>query len=287
MNFYGGSPLNRLSWLRTSQAFLNTIVALPSAKWLLWNAGQPLTSTGSGKPAPIFLSIDDVAPLLGPAPYFGQGQEPGSHIVEHGAGEEHTDADHSPTAAARHLGVRVVFLGLFEKRAEDSTTALPTSELSNPQEALKKLDGTPYCALDVMDLEYTPEQMQAFLDGTTPGREGTQLAWAEPRALMSSLDASLAAIFANARSMTDWNQRNKVCPCALGSDDWNLSILPILVLCWLWNEDLLDVGRMEDCMSVIITMGRQHRKEALPDCVCQNFVQLISMAHISFCILFY
>lgn len=210
MNFYGGSPLNRLSWLRTSQAFLNAIVALPSTKWLLFNAGQPLTSSDGGKPAPIFLSLDDVVPLLGPAPYFGQGQTEGSLIPDKDTSEEHLHAQHSPMKGARHLGAPVVFLGLFEKRAEDSTAALPTSEFTNPEEALKKLEGTPYFSLDVMDLEFTPEQMQAILDGTTPGREGKQLAWAEPRALMSSLDGTMAAIFANARSMTDWNQRNKV-----------------------------------------------------------------------------
>jgi len=37
------------------------------------------------------------------------------------------------------------------------------------------------------------------------------LNWSEPRALMSILDAFTAAIFALARSLVDWNQRNKFC----------------------------------------------------------------------------
>ncbi|KAF8161350.1 NUDIX hydrolase domain-like protein [Crassisporium funariophilum] len=213
VNMYGGSPLNRLSWLRPSQSFLNAVVASPNVRWILFNAGQPLiiaSSDRSTKPGPLYLTTADVKPFLGPEPYFGQGKEPGD-LAKEKDGESHEHVQHSPTEAARHLGVPVVFLGVHEDKADDSTAALPSSEFSDPEEALKKLNGTPYFAIDVSDLEYTPEKLQEILRETTPGREGKTLDWSEPRALMSNLDHFTAGVFASARSLSDWNQRNKFC----------------------------------------------------------------------------
>ncbi|KDR75619.1 hypothetical protein GALMADRAFT_248141 [Galerina marginata CBS 339.88] len=211
INTYGGSPLNRLSWLRPSQAFLNAVVALQTTKWLLFNAGQPLAvfSEAGSKPSPVYLSTADVKGFLGPGPYFGQGKEPGDLVVEK-EGEEHVQ--HSPTEAARHLGPPVVFLGLHEPHSDDSTSALPSSEFKDPEEAIKRLVGTPYFAIDIAHLDYTHDRLQEILEETTPQREGKTLSWSEPRSLMSNLDGITAAIFASARSLTDWNLRNKFCP---------------------------------------------------------------------------
>jgi NAD+ diphosphatase len=179
---------------------------------LLFNAGQPLIVSSndiSTKPSPIYLSTADVQQFLGPSPYFGQGKEPGELVVERD-GESHDHAQHFPTEAARHLGIPVVFLGLHETQAEDSSTVLLTSDFRDPETAIKKLNGIPYFAMDVVDLEYTQGMLEGMLKETTPGREGKSLAWSEPRALMSTLDAFTAAIFALARSILDWNQRNKV-----------------------------------------------------------------------------
>jgi len=226
VNFYGGSPLNRLSWLRPSQAFLNAIAAVPESKWLLFNAGQPLnvlSNDRSTKPSPIYLSTADVQQFLGPTPYFGQGKEPGELVVE-GGGESHDHAQHSATEAARHLGAPIVFLGLHETDAQDNSTALLISDFSDPDTAIKKLNGIPYFAMDVVGLDYTLEMM---LKETAPGREGKIITWSEPRALMSALDAFDAAVFASARSMLDWNQRNQVGVFVLifiGTKDLSLSI---------------------------------------------------------------
>lgn len=207
VNFYGGSPLNRLSWLRPSQSFLNAIAAIPETKWFLFNAGQPLVVSSkdrSTKPSPIYLSTADVRQFLGPTPYFGQGKEPGELVVERD-GEKY-----SPTEAARHLGIPVVFLGLHETQTEDSNAALLISDFSDPETAIKKLNGIPYFAMDVADLDCTQGMLEGMLKETTPGREGEILAWSEPRALMSTVDGFTAAMFASARSILDWNQRNKV-----------------------------------------------------------------------------
>lgn len=205
---YGGSPLNRLSWLRTSHSFLNAVVTVPSTKWLLFKAGEPLVaSSASSKPYLIYLSTDDVKPFLGPEPFFGQGKKAGDLVVEKD-GEEHSH--HSPTEAARHLGLPVVFLGVHEPHTEDSTSALPSSEFKDPQEAIKRLEGAPYFAIDVADLEYSSERLREILDATSAAAEGKSLSWSEPRALMSVMDPVTAGIFASARSLVDWNQRNKV-----------------------------------------------------------------------------
>jgi len=164
----------------------------------------------SSKLSPIYLTTTDAAQFLGPTPYFGQGKEPGELVVDKDGGS-HGHGQHSPTEAARHLGIPVVFLGLHEAHAEDNTNALPISEFSDPERGIKKLSGIPYFSIDVVDLDYTLETLEGLLKETTRGREGKILNWSEPRALMSSFDAFTAAIFASAKSLVDWNQRNKVC----------------------------------------------------------------------------
>ena len=64
--------------------------------------------------------------------------------------------------------------------------------------------------MDIADIGYTPERLQEILKKTAPGQLGEVLDWSEPRASMLNLDIVTAAIFASARSMVDWNRRNKV-----------------------------------------------------------------------------
>ncbi len=151
---------------------------------------------GNGEFAPAYLSTSDVRLILGPQPYFGQGKKIGDLLPD-------TDTEHSPTQSVRHRGLRIVFVGLQEP-------ANLTSEFTNPEDALKRLEGTPYFSADISSLEYTPEGLQEFLDNTTLGREGKVLTWTNPRALISTLDAFTAGVFASAKSLVDWNLRNKV-----------------------------------------------------------------------------
>ncbi|KAF9047480.1 NAD+ diphosphatase [Panaeolus papilionaceus] len=211
INMFGGSPLNRLSWLRPSQQFLNAIIEAPNAKWVVFNAGQPLLFSGASKPTPALLSTADIKSVLGDTPYFGQGEKEGELLAEKD-GEDNTHPQHSPTESARHRGIPITFLGLHEPSTEDSSLALPSSEFSDPKSAIEKLKGTPYFTVDLADLDYSEEQLNDFLKTTSFSKEGKPLAWSEPRALMTNLDLFTAAIFAEARSMADWNLRNKYCP---------------------------------------------------------------------------
>ncbi|KAH9948628.1 NUDIX hydrolase domain-like protein [Amylocystis lapponica] len=225
VNFMGGSPLNRLSWLRTSQPFLNAIVSSATTRWIVFRAGQPLLVSESGehKKQLARLSTADVRPLLGTEPFFAQGQLEG----------EHAASDVVQLQAARLHGPPIVFLGLHEPQT-DSANALPSSDFSGKDDAtaaVANIEGTPYFALDVT--EVPQEKLDEVLQGSEAGKRGAGLLFMESRMAMDSLDAFYAGVFAQARSMVDWQSRNKFCP-SCGSPvyplwaGWKLSCTSLL-----------------------------------------------------------
>lgn len=100
------------------------------------------------------LSTKAVAPLLGAAPVFGQGKEPGqTAVLLNEKGEPNTYVE-----AARLHGPGIVFLGLHEPQGAkaEGSQALPSSEFSaktDPEVAAANISGTPYFSLDVSDAE--------------------------------------------------------------------------------------------------------------------------------------
>lgn len=227
VNFFSGSPLNRLSWLRTSEPFLNSIVTSSKTRWLLLNGGQPLlaTNTSTQKRSLARLTTADVRPLLGLEPYFAQGEKLGS------AAEPGVPA----LEASRFHGPPIVFLGLHETQTS-LANALPSSDFTgkggDAVAVADKIEGTPYFSLDVSDV--SKEDVDHVLKGAEQTKEGAHLAFSDARVAMGSLDDFEAAVYAEARSMLDWQARNKFCP-ACGSPvkplwaGWKLictSILP-------------------------------------------------------------
>ncbi|KAJ7772048.1 NUDIX hydrolase domain-like protein [Mycena maculata] len=198
----GSSPLNRLSWLRSSHSFLNAIAASPKARWLVLNNGQQLVSVpasrSSEKPAIAQLTTSQIAKFLGPEPYFGQGKDEGQLLA--------ADEAIPFTESVRHRGVRIVFLGLLDTL--NALNALPTSDFTDPERAVAKLDGIPYFALDIGELGVDSE---TFLE---VDKDNQILSWGEARPLLMGLqlDKVSLSLFTAARSMVDWNQRNKFCP---------------------------------------------------------------------------
>jgi NAD+ diphosphatase len=248
----GGSPLNRLSWLRSSAPFLNAAVDSPTTRWILFNAGQPLIVTSSKTIAQ--LPTEHVRLLLGASPYFGQGQHEGELVP--------ADSDDHVLEAARHRGAPLVFLGLHEPQEDGGhgSGALPTSEFTDADKAVSNIKGTLYFSLEVSELP------QADVENVVASQEG--LAFTEPRAAAATLDPFAAAVFAEARSMVDWNTRNKVikenhailshthfdwCP----SHMWSYSLH--LVLPSMWIADLLVMGRLEVLLLDATALGGQHR----------------------------
>ncbi|KZT29078.1 hypothetical protein NEOLEDRAFT_697443 [Neolentinus lepideus HHB14362 ss-1] len=214
VNFLGGSPLNRLSWLRQSPTFLNAVAVSPATRWLVFQSGQPLISTlPDGRTRTLAcLSSNDVRSFLGPAPFFGQGRSEGdvapteTHVLE----------------AARLRDSPIVFLGLHEPD-ESKSGALPSADFSAKEEAantaVANIEGTPYFTLDVTDVE--AGKVEQVLSNSEAAQKGEKLEFSEPRSAMGSFDMFQAGLFAEARSMIDWNARNKFCP-ACGSAVYSL-----------------------------------------------------------------
>lgn len=201
MNFFGGSPLNRLSWLRTSEHFLNAIVTSPATRWVLFKSGQVLLASEpeTKKRAIAHLTTADVRPLLGSEPFFAQGKNDGD-AAESGV---------SVLEAARLRGPGIIFLGLHEP--ENASLALPSSDFSAKADAAAvaaKIEGTPYFSLDVSDLE--EKNVSAALEGSELAKNGKALAFTDTRQAMSSMTQFDGGVVAEARAMVDWIARNKV-----------------------------------------------------------------------------
>jgi NAD+ diphosphatase len=194
----GGSPLNRLSWLRTSHTFLNAVISSASTRWILFNAGQPLVTSDatSQKPKLAQLTTKGVRSLIGPEPWFGQESEDNGEVV--------SSSEDPSLQAARLREPRIVFLGTLEENPE---SALPLSEIKDVQAVVANLEGTPFFSLDVAEVEGV--DLGEVLKSMELTKEN-EFYFMEPRAAMGCLDEITVGIFAQARSSVDWNQRNKV-----------------------------------------------------------------------------
>ena len=115
-NYFAGSPLNRLSFLRTDHAFLTAAFAHPSTSFLLLESLKPLTSD----PATLaYVKRTDVVPLTGDDPL----RKPEADLIR----DFNSDEPHP----------LIVFLGIDEGKREPGGFAY------------RDYGGTPYFAVDV------------------------------------------------------------------------------------------------------------------------------------------
>ncbi|KAG9074169.1 NADH pyrophosphatase [Ceratobasidium sp. UAMH 11750] len=200
VHFYGGNTLNRLSWLRPNATFVSTALQSPQTRCIVFKAGEPLVSvqTEGGLKTLAKLPTDDLRPVLGDHPFFGQGQNPG----------EHAPADTKSLESARLRGPNLVFLGVQES---ERSTSLPSTEFRNPTRA-EDIHGTPYFALDATDVP---------LDDLLSRVSAQRLEFAEPRSATAKWSAFDAGLFSLGRTMIDWLGRRKFCP-ACGSRTYPL-----------------------------------------------------------------
>ncbi|KAF9268543.1 hypothetical protein L218DRAFT_917359 [Marasmius fiardii PR-910] len=229
VNVYAGSPLNRLAWLRTSQGFLNSIVSSPRSRWILFNGGRPLVVSGT-QPSLVYLSTPSVLSILGSQPIFGQGQTESTPITE-----EQLNQNGHVLQAARHRGPPVVFLGIHEKEGE---RVLPTKEVgvtlkeggeAAVEKFLKEDEGTPYFALDIADRDVLANEdyarkevvIQEVLNDAAKQLDVKELEWVDPRSAVGSMALFETGVFAEARTIIDWNLRNKFCP-GCGSRNYSM-----------------------------------------------------------------
>ncbi|KAG8875958.1 NADH pyrophosphatase [Tulasnella sp. 332] len=227
INFYDGTPLNRLSWLRESSTFLNAAAETPRSKWLLFKNGDPLVikTPSNAFHSLAYLTFGQVKELLGDdAKPFGQGESQNA-VPETSAG---ADANASPEAkalqGARLRGPIIIFLGVEE---DQGFKALPTTDFKNAND----LTGTPFFGLDVSKVEWSRVDQALKTAAAMP----SEFVFMEPRAASFAFNAFDAAVFSITRSMIDWNGRN------LLSRMWLTSLL---YMGWM-EAVLLDTSTVE------------------------------------------
>ncbi|KAL0639513.1 NADH pyrophosphatase [Maublancomyces gigas] len=173
VNYFAGSPLNRVSFLRASHPFLRA--ALPSARILLLRELAPLSSSANNL---AWVDYPSVSALIG-TPF---------DLEEAKLIENFDSRTETPT---------LVFLGLDEKVSDAFQFARDGVTYT----------GQPYFALDVTPRPQYSSIAEAVAEAATTS-DGTHFRQAR---LDLDLIPSDAAILAHARSLLDWNSRNQFC----------------------------------------------------------------------------
>ena len=166
-----GSPLNRLSFLRTDQTFLSAALRHPSASFLLFHNLKPL---GKDPTKLEYVKYRDVKPLVGEDPYAKT--------------EEQLVSEYNSTITIPQL----LFLGLDERNTQGLTYGIYT--------------GSPFFALDVTPKGTAASQAESLIQNV----ESRGLVFIDGR-IIASLPAQDAAIYAQGRALLDWNARNPFC----------------------------------------------------------------------------
>jgi NAD+ diphosphatase len=178
-NYFAGSPLNRLGFLRADNTFLSRAVKHPSTSFLLCNELQPLvepnTPAGQGKLK--FVKYEDVKPVIGEDPWA------------------HPEADQVKAYNSEKYIPQMIFLGLDEKATNGGLE----------YEGKNLYKGTPYFAVDVTPRENVASSCELLL--AAQKEKGFEIS----KGRMMDLEASHAAIYAAARQLLDWNARNPYC----------------------------------------------------------------------------
>ena len=163
--------MNRVSFLRTDQAFLSAALKHPSTSFLLFNHLSPLAKSPKQLE---YASYADVQPLIGENPY----SKPEDELI----------SEYNSTITTPQL----LFLGLDESQ--------------KPGFVWTNYHGAPYFAIDVTPKGTIIPEAEKLID--TMQSRGLQ--FVEGRMHMS-LPAPQAAIYAQARALLDWNARNPFC----------------------------------------------------------------------------
>ncbi|KZF20350.1 hypothetical protein L228DRAFT_232935 [Xylona heveae TC161] len=172
INYFSSSPLNRVSFLRTDHAFLSAALRHPTSSFLLFNNLAPLAKD----PAQLaYASYTDVRPLIGEDPY----SKPEAELIK----------EFNSTVTIPQL----IFLGIDEKQSEKGLQ-------------WNDYRGAPFFALDVTPKGTIEKACTALIEDM----KSNGLTFIEGR-MHTSLSAGEAAIYAQARSLLDWNARNPFC----------------------------------------------------------------------------
>ncbi|RKF71488.1 putative NADH pyrophosphatase [Golovinomyces cichoracearum] len=171
VNYFAGSPLNRLSFLRSNNAFLSSALTHPSTCFLLFKDLAPLAYNPSKLAC---VTYDEVKVLIGENPF------------------EKTEKDLIKNFNSSITLPLVLFLGINDLEQEGFENGI--------------YKGKPYFAVDVTPRGTLKNQASHVIE--TLRAKG--LDFVKGR-LHMTLGPSEAAIYAQACSLLDWNARNPFC----------------------------------------------------------------------------
>ncbi|KAL1882768.1 hypothetical protein VTK73DRAFT_893 [Phialemonium thermophilum] len=181
-NYFSGSPLNRLSFLRSNHEFLQAAFSHPSAAFLVMNKLNPLVTADSQNLA--FVSSTDVVPFTGPVPFL----KPEKEMVENFNSDETQPL--------------ILFLGV-----DDKNQMPPHGGPGIEPFRFKEYLGNPYFAVDVTPQGTLTEPANKVISALK--EKGLLFYDKAPR--HTGLPAQQAALYAQARALLDWNARNPFC----------------------------------------------------------------------------
>ncbi|GAA6014927.1 hypothetical protein JCM8202_004820 [Rhodotorula sphaerocarpa] len=218
-NYYAGNPLNRLSYLRSSPSFLSSALASPKAVFLALDSLQPLCKVDQDGARRLHtLKWDDVKDYIGRAEDVFRGVDGkkddevpqlavlGREAARFGKAKV---GELSPEQKREYFlnQPALVFLGVDERSAPESAKSLP---LSKPDEnstlESHSPHGEPFWAIDVSGFDDLKQKVATEHEGAK---------FMELRSGAQTMPNEEASIAAEARSLVDWNTRNRFCPaCA-------------------------------------------------------------------------
>ncbi|KAK3667264.1 NADH pyrophosphatase [Elasticomyces elasticus] len=203
-NYFSGSPLNRVGFLRSDHKFLSAALNHPSTSFLLCKDLQPLLDpeTKDGIANLKYIKYDDLKAVIGQDPYAT------------------TEEEMLGQYDSRAYVPQMVFLGIDE-RVKDGLS----------YQGKNRYTGAPYFAIDITPRSGVKEACETLISDL----EGKGISFAQGRMLMNvealddyhisppsrlrssktprtgELIPTQAAIYAEARQLLDWNARNPFC----------------------------------------------------------------------------
>lgn len=237
VNYYAGSNLSRLSWMRTDSEFLNSTIASPHTRFVLLNKTNPLChgSAAAGTEQEgglVTLSWDQVKPhVLDAVRKSGGVQADEKELLvfgpeSYGLKNTDTSAQKEFTRATDGVGpwrLALVFLGIDETGLNESS--LP-GQLASQAESVaaetsdaRRPAGVPYFGLS---LTYRPPLLHkdeplplAALLSEMEKDDRYDFLDLRGSARAATWPMADAALVAQAKSLLDWNERHTFCPgCA-------------------------------------------------------------------------
>ena len=140
------------------------------------------------------LTTTEVEHFLGPKPHLGQRPTESEGAI--------AVVDLPILEAARFRGAPIVFLGVSEPQANVYCPTVP------PEEFAKSLIGIAFFSIDLSEVNQI--ELDRLMQTSAAATGGFNLSFEEPLSAMRGMDEFHAGVFAEARSMVDWNFRNKV-----------------------------------------------------------------------------